>query len=144
MVMAWQHSRLGSERGHEAYWSMVFGTGQTGKNHTFPQLCARPLDGSLLFHSKRVAPSGDCWAPQFWKQCCARSLQPCPTRRPMDCSPPGSSVHGILQARIVEWVAMPSSGGSSQPRKSNPYLWRLFHCRQFLYPLSPLGSPLAH
>ena len=32
------------------------------------------------------------------------------------CSPPGSSVHGILQARIVEWVAMPSSRGSSQPR----------------------------
>ena len=33
----------------------------------------------------------------------------------MDCSPPGSSVHGILQARILEWVAMPSSRGSSQP-----------------------------
>ena len=32
---------------------------------------------------------------------------------PMDCSPPGSSVHGILQARILEWVAMPSSRGSS-------------------------------
>ena len=35
---------------------------------------------------------------------------------PMDCSPPGSSVHGILQARILEWVAMLSSGGSFQPR----------------------------
>ena len=35
---------------------------------------------------------------------------------PMDCSPPGSSVHGILQARILEWVAMPSSRGSSWPR----------------------------
>ena len=34
----------------------------------------------------------------------------------MDCSPPGSSVCGILQARILEWVAMPSSRGSSQPR----------------------------
>ena len=34
----------------------------------------------------------------------------------MDCSPPGSSVHGILQARILEWVAMPSSRGSYQPR----------------------------
>ena len=32
---------------------------------------------------------------------------------PMDCSPTGSSVHGILQARILEWVAMPSSRGSS-------------------------------
>ena len=34
---------------------------------------------------------------------------------PMDCSPPGSSVHGILQARILEWVAVPSSRGSSPP-----------------------------
>ena len=34
---------------------------------------------------------------------------------PMDCSPPGSSVHGISQARILEWVAMPSSRGSSDP-----------------------------
>ena len=35
---------------------------------------------------------------------------------PMDCSLPGSSVHGILQARILKWVAMPSSKGSSRPR----------------------------
>ena len=35
---------------------------------------------------------------------------------PVDCSPPGSSVHGILQARILEWVAFPSSRGSSRPR----------------------------
>ena len=34
----------------------------------------------------------------------------------MDYSPPGSSVHGILQARILEWVAIPFSRGSSQPR----------------------------
>ena len=35
---------------------------------------------------------------------------------PMDCSPPGSSVYGILQARILEWVAIASSRGSSRPR----------------------------
>ena len=35
---------------------------------------------------------------------------------PMDCRPPGSSVHGILRARILEWVAMPSSRGSSRSR----------------------------
>ena len=35
---------------------------------------------------------------------------------PTDCSLPGSSVHGILKARILEWVAIPSSRGSSQPR----------------------------
>ena len=35
---------------------------------------------------------------------------------PMDCSPPGSSVPGILQPRVLEWVAMPFSRGSSQPK----------------------------
>ena len=35
---------------------------------------------------------------------------------PVDCSPPGSSVHGILQARILEWGAISFSRGSSQPR----------------------------
>ena len=35
---------------------------------------------------------------------------------PVDCSPPGSSVHGTLQAATLEWVAMPFSRGSSQPR----------------------------
>ena len=41
----------------------------------------------------------------------------CPTLcDPVDCSPPGSSVHGILQARILEWVAISFSRGSSQPR----------------------------
>ena len=41
----------------------------------------------------------------------------CPTLfDPMDCSSPGSSVHGILQRRVLEWVAMPSSSISSQSR----------------------------
>ena len=35
---------------------------------------------------------------------------------PMDYNPPGSSAHGILQARILEWVAIPFSRGSSRPR----------------------------
>ena len=38
---------------------------------------------------------------------------------PMDCSPPGSSIHGILQARVLEWVAISFSGGSSPPRDWN-------------------------
>ena len=42
----------------------------------------------------------------------------CPTLcDPMDCRPPGSSVHGISQARIVGWVAISSGKGSSQPRE---------------------------
>ena len=47
----------------------------------------------------------------------AKSLQSCLTLcDPIDGSPPGSPVPGILQARTLEWVAMPSSRGSSQPR----------------------------
>ena len=46
-----------------------------------------------------------------------KSLQSCPILcDPMDCSPPGSSVHGVLQAKMLEWVAISSSRGFSQPR----------------------------
>ena len=46
----------------------------------------------------------------------AKSLQLCPTvGNHVDCSPPGSSIHGILQAKILEWVAIPSSRESSPP-----------------------------
>ena len=45
-----------------------------------------------------------------------KSLQSCPTLcDPMDCSLPGSSVHGILQARILEWVACPPPGDLPDP-----------------------------
>ena len=48
---------------------------------------------------------------------CANLFQPCLTLGdPMGCSPPGFSVHGSLQVRIVEWVAFPASRGSSWPR----------------------------
>ena len=47
----------------------------------------------------------------------AQPLHLCPSLcDPMDCSLPGSSVHGIFQTRILEWVAVPTSRGSSQPR----------------------------
>ena len=48
-----------------------------------------------------------------WKSLAQSYLILC---NPTDCSPPGSSVHGILQARILAWVAIPFSRGSSQPR----------------------------
>ena len=49
------------------------------------------------------------------------AVQSCPTLcNPMDCSPPGSSVHRILQARILEWVAIPFSRGFSQHGDQTP------------------------
>ena len=57
------------------------------------------------------------WTTEGEARTHAQSLQSCPTLcNPMDHSPPGSSVQGILQARILEWVAMPFSRWSSQPR----------------------------
>ena len=74
--------------------------------------------------------------------CCAVLCfvaQSCPTLcDPTDCSPPGSSVHGILQARTLEWVATPSSRGICPIQELNR---GLLHCRQILYCLSHQGSP---
>ena len=50
-------------------------------------------------------------------------LQSCPALSdPMDCGPPGSSVHGVLQASVLEWVAMPFSRGSTLPRDQSASL----------------------
>ena len=60
--------------------------------------------------------------------------QSCPTLcDPMGCSLPGSSVHGILQARILEWVAIPFYRGIFLAQGSN---LGFLHCRQILYHLS--------
>ena len=60
---------------------------------------------------------------------CVQLLQSCLTLcNPMDCSPPGASVRGILQARIVEWVAMSSPGDRPSPGIEPESL-----CRQILY-----------
>ena len=70
-----------------------------------------------------------------WVLCvCAKLLQLCSTLwDPVDYSPPSSSVHGILQARILEWVAMPSSRGSSWLRDRTCVSWDSGITGGFLY-----------
>ena len=51
----------------------------------------------------------------------------------MDCSPPGSSVHGVVQARTLEWVAISSSRGSSRPRDRTCVFCASFTGKQILY-----------
>ena len=59
--------------------------------------------------------------------CCCSVTELCPTLyHPMDCSMPGSSVCGILQARILEWVAISFSRGSSQPRDLHDWKYSFF------------------
>ena len=53
----------------------------------------------------------------LWGVARVLAAQSCPTLwDPMECNPPGPSVHGIFQTRILEWVAIPFSRGSSRPR----------------------------
>ena len=63
---------------------------------------------------------------------------------PMDCGPPGSSVYGILQARILEWVAMPSSRGIFLMQGSNPLLLCLLHWQVGSLTLAPPVSGTAN
>ena len=71
------------------------------------------------------------WRMCFWFTCMrAKLLQSSLTLcHPMDCSSPGSSVHGILQVRVLEWVAISPSRGSFQPR----YQTHICIVRQILY-----------
>ena len=74
---------------------------------------------------------------------CAKPLQSCTTLcDSMDCSPPGYSVQGILQARILEWVAISFSRGSSQPRDGTQVSLHLLHWQTGSLPLAPPGKPI--
>ena len=78
--------------------------------------------------------------------CSDQSLQSCPTHgEPMACSPPGPSVHGTLQARILEWVATSFSRGSSRPRDpSNLCPLCLLHWQGSSLPWVSPGKPKKH
>ena len=69
------------------------------------------IDRWVLHHQCHLGSPGV--KPQWWWFSCSVVSN---SRNPLDGSPPGPSVHGILQARILEWVAMPYSRGSSQLR----------------------------
>ena len=72
----------------------------------------------------------------------AKSLQSCLTLcDPMDCNPPGFSVHGIPQARILEWVVISSSRGIFLTQGSNLCLLCLLHWQAGSLPLVPPGKP---
>ena len=80
----------GESQGREAWWAAVYGVAQSRTR------LKRHSSSSSSTHMKKV------------KVLVAQLL--C---NPLDCVPPGSSVHGILQARILQWVAIPFSRGSS-------------------------------
>ena len=76
--------------------------------------CTPFLEYKKWFNIARCSPGVEITASDCRMRLCA---QTCPILcNSMDCSPPGSSVHGILQARLLEWVGFSSSRGSSWPR----------------------------
>ena len=122
-------------------WTLVRGTG--GMPAREPQDCAQDhlanlSTSTLFFHLKSV--------PRKVHPCvcvCACSVgQSCPTLcDPTDCSPPGSSVHEISLGRILEWLAMPSSGGTFPSQRLNASLLHLLHRQVGYLPLAPPGKP---
>ena len=111
--------------------------GQASNSSTAPQL-PRPGSACSVGHSQGLFLMG---LPRLqYHGSCSRVkvsvAYSCPAVcNPMDCSPLGSSVHGILKARILEWVSIPFSRRSSW-QGSN---LGLLHCRWILYHLCHQG-----
>ena len=104
-------------------WSKNEATQELGPRLVCPFWC-HILSGTWIL-------DGLIWLCSGKTTCCYLVAQLCPTLRdPMNCSPPGFSVHGILQARILEWAAIPFSRGTSH----------LLHWQADSLPLSHPGS----
>ena len=112
------------------WWPKWEGTPKTGGicKHTADSLCCTAETNNAV---KQL---------HVW----AQSLQSCPTLcDPMVCNPPGSSVRGLLQARILEWVAIPSSRWIFLTQGLNLSLLCLLHYRWILYCWA-MGQPQSN
>ena len=101
------------------------------------------ISGEEAFSSCPLCPLGLQWAFKAQHMVCARMLSHFSRVRvcdPMDCSLPGSSLYGILQARILEWVAIPVSRGLPDPGMEHESL-HLLHWQAVSLPLLPPGKP---
>ena len=140
--MSW----LSSEQRHLVFSSKTNPTVRPGESNWFT--ATRFWGGGLVLKMRRVnrvspkvkrsPPAPLCGVITC---VCAKSLQSCPILcDPMDCRLLGSSAHEILQARILEWVAMPSSKGSSQPRDRTHVSYISCICGWVLYHQGHLGN----
>ena len=110
--------------GRCGHYSKSVPTGPVSSHRVLPEVAGdawlRLPIGTLCVLWALMSESGcsvQGWVQVLWDvKVNVKVARLCPTLcNPMDCSPPGSSISGILQARILEWVAFPFSSGSSQP-----------------------------
>ena len=120
--MAGWHHRLD---GCESEWTPGVGDGQGGL------ACCNSWGGKESDTTEHLN-----WTELNWS--CVSPIRLC---EPMDCSPLGYSVLGILQARMLEWAAISSSRGSSQPRDPTRLLYHL-HWQAGPLPLASPGKPM--
>ena len=87
--------------------------------HPFSSVCSDKHHVSSLLTADPWASALDTGFSKLMEHVCLVAQSCLTLCDPTDCSPPGSSVHGILQARILGWIVISFSRGSSQPRKWN-------------------------
>ena len=108
------------------------------------ELSGKPL--ALLIRFQRINLSEQTVSESIC--CCCLVTKLCLFCVPMDCSPPGPSVHGIFQARILEWVATSFSRGSSPFRDQTCIScigrWILYHWATWEAPSNPLQASYLH
>ena len=142
-----QCSCLENPRDRGAWWAAVYGVAQS-------QTQLKRLSSSSILSLLKILFSTSFPPPFSWlfpststKESPSGSSLPvheclitqwCPTLcNPMDCSPPGSSVHGILRARVLEWAAISSCRGSSPPRDGT----QVSRIHRRVLTAEPSGSP---
>ena len=122
------YSTLKSTVGQYSSWHAGSGIKCTGKKSSWIEEQEEVGDGRVLLSSTQLLLFRRRVASDSWD--------------PMDCSPPGSSVHGIFHARILEWVAISFCRGSSRPRDQTlvfcthrwiPYYWASREARSIRY-----------
>ena len=138
-----QCSCLENPRVGRAWWAAVYGVAQSGT--WLKRLSSSSSSSSSAWVKERenrsVSRSSIIVQSLSHTCVCADSHQSCLTLfNLMDCSQPGSSVHSILQARVLEWVAMPYSREIFPTEALNPHLLHLLHWQMSSLLLAPPGK----
>ena len=127
-------------RNREAWRAAVHGFAESDTTVTEQQQQSLET-GNITFFGRRVYQGKDLRRGVFRKRNSSWTICECVLNHVQLCGPPGSSVHGISQARILEWIAISSSRRSSRPRSQNCISHVSCTGRQVLYHRATWGGP---